>query len=109
MPDCGLESLAKPVPELNLMTYQTGPDDWQLLACVCIMCSRQQHQFQGSLHQPRPCAALKYFGVCRLAAQAALVELIEEQGLPPVCAALAVAEDADTQLGRVLAQAVQVR
>jgi len=46
--------------------------------------------------------------MCRLAAQAAVVELIEEQGLPPVCAALAVREDADQQLGRVLAQAVQV-
>ena len=46
---------------------------------------------------------------CRLAAQAALVELVEEQGLPPVCAALAVEEDADVPLGRVLAQAVQVR
>ena len=45
----------------------------------------------------------------RLAAQAALVELVEEQGLPPVCAALAVAEDAEVPLGRVLAQAVQVR
>ena len=46
--------------------------------------------------------------MCRLAAQAALVELVEEQGLPAVCAALAVQEDADKQLGRVLAQAVQV-
>lgn len=46
---------------------------------------------------------------CRLAAQAALVELVEEQGLPPVCAALALEEDADVPLGRVLAQAVQVR
>ena len=46
---------------------------------------------------------------CRLAAQAALVELVEEQGLPPVCAALAVEEDGDVPLGRVLAQAVQVR
>ena len=45
----------------------------------------------------------------RLAAQAALVELVEEQGLPPVCAALAVQEDADVLLGRVLAQAVQVQ
>ena len=47
--------------------------------------------------------------MCRLAAQAALVELVEEQGLPPICAALAVQEDADVQLGRVLAQAVQVQ
>ena len=37
------------------------------------------------------------------------MELVEEQGLPPVCAALAVREDADVPLGRVLAQAVQVR
>ena len=37
------------------------------------------------------------------------MELVEEQGLPPVCAALAVAEDADKPLGRVLARAVQVR
>lgn len=44
----------------------------------------------------------------RLAAQAALVELLEESGLPPVCAALAVEEDAEKQLGRVLAEAVQV-
>lgn len=44
----------------------------------------------------------------RLAAQAALVELLEEAGLPPVCAALAVEEDADKQLGTVLAEAVQV-
>ena len=45
---------------------------------------------------------------CRLAAQAALVELLEEAGLPPVCAALAVEDDADKQLGTVLAEAVQV-
>ena len=44
----------------------------------------------------------------RLAAQAALVELLEEAGLPPVCAALAVEDDADKQLGTVLAEAVQV-
>lgn len=37
------------------------------------------------------------------------MELVEEQGLPPVCAALALAEDADVPLGRVLARAVQVR
>ena len=36
------------------------------------------------------------------------MELIEEQGLPPICAALAVEEDCDKQLGRVLAEAVQV-
>ena len=36
------------------------------------------------------------------------MELIEEQGLPPVCAALAVEEDRDKQLGRVLAEAVRV-
>jgi hypothetical protein len=46
---------------------------------------------------------------CRLAAQAALVELLEESGLPPLCAALAAEEDADRQLGAVLAEAVQVR
>lgn len=55
--------------------------------------------------------AMKVRGIgiaCRLTAQAALVELVEESGLPPVCAALAVAEDADKQLGVVLAEAVQV-
>ena len=36
------------------------------------------------------------------------MELIEEQGLPPVCAALAVEEDSNKQLGRVLAEAVRV-
>ena len=36
------------------------------------------------------------------------MELLEEAGLPPVCAALAVEEDADKQLGTVLAEAVQV-
>ena len=36
------------------------------------------------------------------------MELLEEAGLPPVCAALAVAEDSDKQLGAVLAEAVQV-
>ena len=45
---------------------------------------------------------------CRLVAQAALVELLEEAGLPPVCAALATEDDADTELGVVLAEAVQV-
>ncbi|CAL5227845.1 g10877 [Coccomyxa viridis] len=49
------------------------------------------------------------FSGMKLAAQAALVELVEEQGLPPVCAALAVQEDADVLLGRVLAQAVQAQ
>jgi hypothetical protein len=44
----------------------------------------------------------------RLVAQAALIELLEEAGLPPICAALAVQEDADKQLGKVLAEAVQV-
>ncbi len=36
------------------------------------------------------------------------MELLEEAGLPPVCAALAVEDDADKQLGTVLAEAVQV-
>ncbi|EIE24175.1 hypothetical protein COCSUDRAFT_41460 [Coccomyxa subellipsoidea C-169] len=49
------------------------------------------------------------FSGMKLAAQAALVELLEESGLPPVCAALAVEEDADTQLGTVLAEAVQAQ
>jgi hypothetical protein len=46
--------------------------------------------------------------VSRLVAQAALVELLEEAGLPPVCAALATEDDADQQLGVVLAETVQV-
>ncbi|BDA46139.1 hypothetical protein COCOBI_08-2310 [Coccomyxa sp. Obi] len=49
------------------------------------------------------------FSGMKLAAQAALVELLEEAGLPPVCAALAVEDDADKQLGKVLAEAVQAQ
>ncbi|CAL8462278.1 g1809 [Coccomyxa elongata] len=49
------------------------------------------------------------FSGMKLAAQAALVELLEEAGLPPVCAALAVEDDADKQLGTVLAEAVQAQ
>ena len=61
---------------------------------------------QHIIDRPVSCSDVHAF-MCRLAAQAALVELVEEQGLPPVCAALAVQEDADKQLGRVLAQAVE--
>ena len=45
----------------------------------------------------------------RRTAQATLVELLEEAGLPPVCVAAANAEQRDEQLGAVLAAAVQVR
>ena len=44
-----------------------------------------------------------------LKAVATAVELLEESGLPPLCAAVAVAEDAGRPLGLVLAAAVQVR
>lgn len=44
----------------------------------------------------------------RRTAQATLVELLEEAGLPPVCVAAANAEQCDEQLGAVLAAAVQV-
>ena len=45
----------------------------------------------------------------RRTARAALVELMEEGGLPPVCVAEAVPEEYDSQLGAVLAAAVQAR
>ena len=46
---------------------------------------------------------------CRRTAQATLLELLEEAGLPPVCVAAASAEQRNEQLGAVLAAAVQVR
>ena len=45
----------------------------------------------------------------RLMAVATAVELLEESGLPPLCVAIAMEEDAARPLGHVLAQAVQVR
>lgn len=44
----------------------------------------------------------------RRTAQDALVELLEEAGLPPVCVADALEEELDMPLGAVLAAAVQV-
>lgn len=46
--------------------------------------------------------------VCRMTAVATAVELLEESGLPPLCVAIAMEEDASKTLGAVLAQAVQV-
>ncbi|KAK9818233.1 hypothetical protein WJX72_009160 [[Myrmecia] bisecta] len=47
------------------------------------------------------------FSGMKLAAQAALVELLEGSGLPPVCIAVATQDLADTVLGEVLAAAVK--
>lgn len=43
-----------------------------------------------------------------MTAVATAVELLEESGLPPLCVAIAMEEDASKTLGAVLAQAVQV-
>jgi hypothetical protein len=45
---------------------------------------------------------------CRLTAQAALVELLESAGLPPVCVAVAYADEKHYRLGEVLAEVVKV-
>jgi len=93
---CPFRSLAL-MPHISFMTLHDSSGGAYRLPAVL------QHIIAG----PVSCSDA-HAAMCRLAAQAAVVELIEEQGLPPVCAALAVQEDADQQLGRVLAQAVQV-
>ena len=45
---------------------------------------------------------------CSVKAVAATVEVLEESGLPPLCVAMADAEDAQQPLGRVLAETVRV-
>ncbi len=46
---------------------------------------------------------------CSLEAVATIVELMEESGMPPLCAALAASCDVARPLGSILAEAVQVR
>lgn len=88
-----------------LQSYGPLVPNWHLHCNWLITAS--SHLFSGVVHGT---SASSQGFLCgdRLAAQAALVELLEEAGLPPVCAALAVEEDADKQLGTVLAEAVQV-
>ena len=46
--------------------------------------------------------------MCSPAAQSAVVELLEESGLPPICVAIADPSNADGVLGEVLVAAVKV-
>eukprot|EP00803_Ostreobium_quekettii_P004033 evm.model.scf_665.5 EVM.evm.TU.scf_665.5 scf_665:38896-43254(-) len=49
------------------------------------------------------------FGGVRVEAQAAVVELLEESGLPPVCVGVAAEETQDMLLGELLAEAVKMQ
>lgn len=46
---------------------------------------------------------------CSLEAVATVIELMEESGMPPLCAAVALERDAGRPLGAVLSEAIRVR
>jgi len=58
----------------------------------------------GASPSPRACLC----DGCSLKAVATAVELLEESGLPPLCAAIAMEEDARRPLGQLLAEAAKV-
>jgi hypothetical protein len=56
---------------------------------------------------PRPAHPTPAPPPCSIKTQATLLELLEESGLPPICATMALEQDAQARLGQLLAEAVK--